>query len=785
MNQISVILAFGFASPWLLGGLVLTGIPILIHLLHRRRYVEERWAAMKFLLEAARKESRRLRLEHLILLVMRTLLLLLLVLAFAQPYFEAASLESGSDQTVHRIVIVDTTFSMQFDEQSAEANPGDDVAGTSGTRIARARAEIRELIENSQRGDAWNLVRIASGEPYVLVERPTFRADTALEEVDGLTSTDAPGNLAAGLEAALELTGKLPEIPRKQVIIVSDLQGSMWSPESTQMRSRLERAARQIAEKARISVVNVAEGSSANAAVTALSNESGAVSIDDPVELRCSIRNFGPSVLRNQVVELLVDGRLVDTRRVDLPVGIEKPVDFTQTFRTSGDKRIEVHLQDDALTVDNRRRLVVPVREEMSVLVVDGRPSGESRESSSFYVARALDPSTLDDSSLSSIRTQIITESDLPSMQLSEFDVLILCNVALLTQSETGLLESFVKSGGGLIIFPGDQISPDNYNRLLYADGESLLPARVGERVTTSSDEDVFTFDARGFGHPLVRAFRGNPGAGLESTMTVSYLRLEPGSSSTVALWFSDGSPAIVERSFGTGRVVLCGTSVDARWGTWAVWAPGFVPMMHETVQFANSGTWKNRQLTVGRPLLATWPARAYDMQVSLRRPGEDPIPLRTLERDHTTVVSYESTERAGIYELVLGAPLNRREFYAVNVDTAESDLTTVSSRDLQSELFSDVGVTVRQANEPAPIRAAQLEQAGFSATARILKWTVLVILLIESLLAWKFSLGLSALVATAALALLIPAAGITMTGVFLAALIAIAVIYHRKTTTH
>src|SRR6059058_5857406 len=58
-------------------------VPIIIHLLNRNRYRVVTWAAMRFLLAAQRKNTRRMRLEQLILLVVRTLLVLLLVLAMA------------------------------------------------------------------------------------------------------------------------------------------------------------------------------------------------------------------------------------------------------------------------------------------------------------------------------------------------------------------------------------------------------------------------------------------------------------------------------------------------------------------------------------------------------------------------------------------------------------------------------------------------------------------------------------------------------------------------------
>lgn len=755
-----VIFAFGFASPLLLGGLVLAGIPVLIHLLHKRRHVVVEFAAMRFLIAATRKRARRTRIEQLILLVLRTLVLALLVLAMARPHFETDGGLLTGDQPTHRIVVVDTSFSMQLAEEISEPQPGQNSASDSGTGIDKARDAVRKLIENSRRGDAWNLVRIAGREPFGIINQPAFNSEAVLEEVAVLTATDSAGDLAGAFETVLTMLKQAPEITRKEVVFVSDLQASMWAPESVSQKRRLRELAHKIGASARISVVNSAGLGVLNLAVTSLEMESGAAATDQSVAFRSAVRNFGESTLRGQVVELLVDGRLVDTKRVDLPPGVDVPVNWSHTFRAAGEVRVEVHLQDDALPVDNRRWLAVPVREELSVLLVDGTPSGRDRDSATYYVSRALDPSTLEDAAGTFVRPQIIAEGELSSARLADYDVVVLCNVGLLTEPEAGVLESFVRSGGGLVILLGDRVSSDSYNQRLFRDGKGILPARMGALKVVENRDDVLTFDARGFEHPLVRAFRGNPGAGLESTMTQKYVSLTPTDSAAIGLWFSDGAPALVESAAGAGRVILAATSADDRWGTWAIWAPSFVPIMNEMVLHSVSGRWKNRQLSVGDPILTTWPARVFDMPVTVRPPSGPEVPITLKDDGNVLAAAFDQTAKAGVYELNLGSPLNRKELYAVNVEMAESDLAPADWQALQSELFPEVEVQVWSSESPGFQSVSPELRSGLSMLTRSLAWTVFVLLMIEPLLAWRFLPGVIVLATSALLALSVPMLG-------------------------
>ena len=68
LSSLPLVWALEFANPGLLAGMAAASMPILIHLLNRRKFRETRWAAMRFLLAAIRKNQRRIRIEQWLLL---------------------------------------------------------------------------------------------------------------------------------------------------------------------------------------------------------------------------------------------------------------------------------------------------------------------------------------------------------------------------------------------------------------------------------------------------------------------------------------------------------------------------------------------------------------------------------------------------------------------------------------------------------------------------------------------------------------------------------------------
>lgn len=740
----SLVLAFGFASPALLWGLVLGGIPIVIHLLHKRKFRETPWAAMRFLMEAARKHSRRIRLEQLVLLCVRVLILVLLVLALAQPFVETLGTYFRADVPAQRLIAVDASFSMGYRQ-------GPDGTRSESSRLDRAKRMARQIVSASRQGDALNLVRIAEFSPPAIVRQPAYQKDSVIDEIDQLKLTEEPGDVLAALQTLDELLGEAPEISRKEVYLISDFQRADWAPDSNVRAAQIRRSLKSLSQKAELVFLDVGESQTDNAAVTDFVADQSFFTVGEAVPLRATLHNFGFPVagapaLTGQLVELFVDGQLVQSRRVDLPPGGETTVDFTHTFAAGGEHQVEVRLQDDALPLDNHRRLALPVQDGLSVLLVDGRPAGRAAESATYYLQMVLSPSTASPTGSGAIRPHVIKEGELTVTDLSRYDCVFVCNVGLFTDQEAAVLQSYVSGGGALIVCLGDQVRPENYNLVLYRDGKGLLPAKLGERVGNAENpQDAFGFDPGDLSHPIVKVFEGNPGTGLESALIFEYFRTElaPDSGSRVALRLTTGDPFLVESPVGRGRSLLVTTSVDARWGSWPV-QRSFPPLIHEMVRFAVSGKWKERQRLVGEPLLRALPHQAAGLSVTIKRPDgrEQPsLALRLGRAEDSADLVYDNTDKSGLYEVVLGPPMGRSELFAVNVDPRESDLTKISEDELRIEWLPGIDFAYRTRWQDFD-RDTVVSSAERGGLPRWLLAAVLCLVLIEQFMAWNFFYG-------------------------------------------
>jgi Aerotolerance regulator N-terminal/von Willebrand factor type A domain len=724
-SSLPLLWALEFANPALLGGLAAASIPIVIHLLNRRKFREISWAAMQFLMAAIRKNQRRVRIEQWLLLAVRTLLLLLIVAAMAKPFLESFGNVIG-DRRTHRVLVLDNSLSMGY-------------ATGDKSRFDQAKDVATQLVKDSRQGDAISLITMGAPPKVIIAAPQTIQAEVQ-KEIAELTMTHGSTDLLATFEK-IDQVLDVSTIPQKEIFFLTDLQSTSWRRPEASGKDGLDRVLAKLeARKPRSVIIDLGKVGSENRAVTDLKVDSPVVTVGSTPLVQGVIRNFGPSKADGVLVRLIMDGRISSEQAVDLPVGEDVPVIFNQPFTTTGDHVVELSLDNDALPLDDHRWLVVPVRESLNVLLVDGHFRSEPFQAETDYLAQALMPSEESPGQPGMIHAEVVTESQFKSLDLTRFDVVALCNVGQFVPSYVAALEDYLNQGGGLIIFGGDQVMADNYNRLLHADGKGLLPAALGVTVgDAAKKEAAFAFNPLGYRHPLLAEFRGESlpvMAGLTQTRIWQYHKLTKlDSKAQVAMAFDSNDPAIIEAPWARGKVILVATSADADWNTWPLHS-SYPPIMLQMILQAASGRLAERNIRVGQPYNQSFGAAGTAAAATVTNPKGQPVAARLKAAGGNSELHFEQTELSGRYQVQIGPPLTVENAFAADSDPAESDLAKLDRSRLEQRLPGWRFDILPNSPELSQSAAAVSHRGELH---RPMLYGALVLLLLETFLAWKF----------------------------------------------
>lgn len=628
---------------WL--GLGCVSLPIIIHLLNRRRFRIHPWAAMQFLLESLRRNRRRLRIEELILLALRCLALLFLAMAVAR-LFTRSDLPGSSD-THTSVFVLDDSFSM--DQKVASK------------AIFRAAADdlveqIRKLPKSSRLA-----ILLASAPPTA---QPLFGLDLAenldpddlKRRLDALKPSDKRVPLANMLaNAARVFDGQTGD---KRLWILSDFRTEDLRPGG---RARDIRSQFTALTDNRVELVAMDYGREPHDNLTIESIELldlFAIARED-VRIGVTVRNNSGQTSGR--VRLTGSVRFAPDDEYSPPGGVAPPampleeqtVDsipaeatemFICTIRPSrtGAAVVSVALGDDELAGDNRAHLVLNIRPAIRALVVDGRPDPDDpEESESYPYRRAVGPE-------SGVAAKVVQIDSLADENLAAYDIISLLDVGELPSvpnpdggarifPDLRRLERYVRDGGGLAIYTGASLNTTFYNGPFYADGLGLSPYRIAE---PEQAEKFFRLDPKSIvGQGPMEHFHG---VWAFNTDLVRFRAITPAEESSgaratgdvmparVLARFNNGqsSPAVVIRQFGKGAVVMVYSAAGNReWNNWAKDGDVYVASVLDTVRYIARPQGDRAGRRVGEPIVHQLSSSRSGSRGSLKTPDYPEAP--------------------------------------------------------------------------------------------------------------------------------------------------------------
>ena len=621
-------------APWFLLGGLAVGLPLWLHLLDRENPIRLRFSSLMFFEKRRQSSMKERRFRYRMLMALRIALYALLALAFAKPVWKLAAGAGAGDAPGLHIIALDTSLSMNYSD-----------------RWDRAVAGAGAVIDDLEPADKAQILAIGPGvrvATQAIGDQTELRA--ALRSLRPTPSRNSYGDLAE----AVRTLAPDADVP-VTVHLFSDFQSSA-------MPGRFSDVA--LPTMATLEVHNLAEAESPNWTIESVKGTTRVFG-GRGARIEATVAGFGAPETK-KTVTLLLNGAEVARRSVDVPASGRASVVFEDFEPPAGNNRAELVLEPaDELPLDDKRLVAIRNAEPSTILFVH---SDARRRDLTFF------GSALDASAQAMFRVEGASVTQAEQSRLEAYSLLILSDIPQLSQEASARFETYVKAGGSVLVVVGPKAT--------LAGKAALVPEGLEEFNYTARDGQRFQFAGSvDESHPVlgqVKRFQG--------VKFYRYAKLPLGPEDDVPARLSDGSPLLIERPMGAGRVLILASSLDNIWNDLPV-HPVFVPFVLETARYLSGQDQSLRQLSIDS-ILELSKGRGSGVQVF------DPQGERALSlADSATGEDLRLTE-LGFYELRRSGAT---ELAAVNPDPRESNL-----RPMEADLVSMWEATGRNdAGEP------------------------------------------------------------------------------------
>ena len=661
-----------FLNIALLGGVLALAIPIIIHLFHKSRFQIVKWGAMHLLEAVLRTNQRRIKIEQIILLIIRCAIPAILALCMARPVWKGMRKLVGEART-STVILLDNSYSMAASR-----------AGTSNFSLAKD--ESSRLLNELPRGSDAQVVLMGEG-GAPLLDEPTYDLARLTQALKQIEATYGTATVPAGLDFAANVFGQMHESTRNLVVMTDFQRLSFEATEDAEVGQMLDRL-RKMPIPPEITFFDVGTEVKDNVAIESLDFSRLMVGVGQKLQIRANIRNFGDAPYQDLRVYFKADGKERSMSQIRLGPHEKGQVLFTHAFDTAGSHVVEVVADADPLKADNSFLASIPVRDKIPVLLVNGDPSAEPLKGETDFAEIALQPysSTGRVALADLIATKVVRAENLDAAAINSSAVVLLANVRQLDGGQLRVLEDFVRNGGGLLIFPGTRVDAAWWNTKLFKDGKGLLPLAFGPLGGDLKEgAPSIGIVSQRFNHPALDLFNDpRNGTVSDAAIRMWYKLKEPNQASanapTVLARLTSGDPFLVEKIFGEGRVIECATPCSASWSNLPM-RPFFLPLMQRMAIYLASTVFPPRNLEVSKPLVAFLPVADSGKKATLILPDGTTREAPVVKKGERGVVEYARTQEPGLY--TLNAPGGATTHFVVNTSRRESDLSKLTDAEI------------------------------------------------------------------------------------------------------
>lgn len=514
-----------FLNPLYLIGLVAASIPIIIHLLIIRKNKTIEFSTIRFLKELQKSQIRRLKLKQILLLILRTLLIAFIVLAFSRPVIKSNIPFFGNYSNLSAVVILDNSFSM-------------DISDEKGNRFRQAKRFAENFLQSLRDGDQVSLIFTTDREHSngFVKDFDFIREQIARNQISLL-----PSSFEQALRFAQTEMDNASNLAR-QVVVISDFQKTALLPFNDSLKLFDSKVAVQLVQIGADSKIDLQ-----NVAIDTVIPITKIYEVGKYVEFEVRLRNNSSKPVRNLVVSLLFNNERVAQRNVDINGNSLQSITIGATVKNYGVVRSSVELESDAIEYDNKRWSGFIVPKPPKVALVSNKQSSYLKE---FFSSLGGEKISFD----------VVTPENFVNTDLISYSVLVFESLGL---SRDGWLKlaQFIGSGKGVLIFADPGLSPNEIKQNFASIG---LVGTLEQKTFPQNNLASITFLDKS--HPLFlgvyKPTEGRRTEAFEGPSIRTGLFLNAGTT----LLQTNGGSLLDEIKIEGGRIIYCALPPTLEW---------------------------------------------------------------------------------------------------------------------------------------------------------------------------------------------------------------------------
>lgn len=615
-------------------------LPFLLHLFSKRKVKVVKFSSITYLKAMQKRQVRAIKIKQLLLLIIRTLILLAVVLAFARPATQDGFF--GSHAAVSAVIVLDTSASMGLSVQDGRLF---DIA----TRQAEA------ILEQMEQADEAALI-LTSGASDAGTSGHQFGNPLATGSLlETIEPTDMRSDLTGAINRAIDLIATRTNLNR-EIYIISDFQESSFF-ENNPIKDF----------DGTIYLVKLPGGEIDNCGIIEVDAGNQLIEVGSEFDFSVTVKCFAGTSTEERLISLYLDGSRIAQDGFFIGAGESQTIDFKLAIPSPGYHDGYFRLSDDDLKADNDYYFSFYLPEDFNILLA-GKDDVDSRL---FRLALAPDENLRRHWSVK----QVSYES-LSSIRLADYDAIILSNFSTLPEGDMSRLQDYVRRGGGLMVSCGRDVDSAFFNRHLSDMTGVELTSEFPAKFSRGGFYRLADFDLT---HQILSVFAD--AAEDHQFDFKAYARIKsfirPNSTSDLLARFSDGSPALVAGKYRAGRVIYFGCDISPAISDISM-HPFFVPLMVRSCEYISGDFSGDRDDYYAGDSPRRTLRRAFNIrdEFELLTPNGTSRLLKGTSGADLKTIECGPLDRSGIYSIRNGGTESDR--LAVNIDPSEGDLYRV-----------------------------------------------------------------------------------------------------------